>query len=136
MTPGLWEVNMEKKYKIKYVIVYFGIALFCIIFAKIYNHFGHGVTSLYMDYMFVYPLAGFLICSLHLPSKIKFNPISLNAYGAGVAALTCGSLLKGIFRIAGTSSKYEICFYIVGIAFTIAGIVFDVISQFSKKIMI
>lgn len=92
--------------------------LFCILFAMIYNHFGHGVYSAYMTYMFLFPLilgGGIYGLILILPMTKEISRFSFNLYNSGIATLTVGSLLKGIFEIAGTSSSYVVVYWLVGI---------------------
>ncbi len=91
--------------------------LCCIIFAMIYNHFGHGVYSFYMTYMFLLPLVlggGVYGLMLILPQIKEVSRLPFNLYNSGVATLTIGSLLKGIFEIAGTSSPYVVVYWLVG----------------------
>ena len=56
---------------------------------------------------------------------LRLRPLprfSINAYNSGIATLTVGSTLQGVFEIAGTSSPYEMVFAVVGIAFLIAAL--------------
>ncbi len=101
-------------------ISYFILSILAVAVNYIYGFFGHGVTSNAMTWMFLYPLiGGYLVYFIlgKIPFQIKsanqFRVFS-NAYNAGIAALTTGSLLTGILEIAGTSSPYTIIFYVVG----------------------
>lgn len=110
-----------KKEKIKIAINYILVSVVCLIVNYIYGKFGHGVTSNYMTYMFIIPLI--------MGSCVYFiikrpNRIFKNIYNAGVATLIVGSFVKGIFEIAGTASKYEIVFLIVGFGLVILSIPF------------
>jgi hypothetical protein len=73
-----------------------------------------------MSLLFAYPLlAGALIfqsLSLFMPAAdaVPRYRLWFNLYNSGVAALTAGSLLRGIFEIAGTASPYTVCFPIAG----------------------
>lgn len=83
----------------------------------IYNHFGHGVYSAYMTYMFLFPLilgGGIYGLILILPMTKEISRLTFNLYNSGIATLTVGSLLKGIFEIAGTSSPYVVVYWLVG----------------------
>jgi len=75
-----------------------------------------------MTYMFLYPLIpGALVFLIFTLTGIKKpDRISYNLYNSGIAALTIGSLLQGIFKIAGTSSSFIIVYWIAG--FTLIGL--------------
>lgn len=104
----------------KTLISYSAVSIFCVIFDKIYALFGHGVSSYSMSLMFLYPLLGgvlpFLILWLLIPrsTDITNYRFSYNSHNSGIAALTTGSLLNGIFEIAGTSSPYLIIYTVCG----------------------
>jgi len=103
--------------------VYFFIALFCILFAAVYEHFSHQVYSNYMIYTFMFPLFGgalpfaviFIFGKKHTPGRLSFN-----LYNSGIAALTVGSILKGVLEIYGTSNGLISVYWFVG--FGLAGI--------------
>lgn len=105
---------------LKTTIVYLAVSGFCFLFAWVYSLYGHGVYSVYMTYMFLYPLLGgvlpFLLLWIFVPQAdtVRHYRFCYNGYHSGIAALAVGSTLNGIFRIAGTSSPYTIVFYIVG----------------------
>ncbi|QAT43584.1 hypothetical protein [Aminipila luticellarii] len=90
---------------------------FCLIFSAIYNHFGHGVHSFYMTYLYLCPLLlgmvfyGIFLFIFEVEDMSRF---SFNVYNSGVAALTIGALLQGVLEIAGTASPYIIVYGILG----------------------
>ena len=98
-------------------IVYLVIAIFCILFAGIYEVFSHGVISYSMIFMFLYPLLGgslvYLILSkwnrLDYPSKMTYN-----LYNSGIASFTVGSSLKGVLDIYGTTTEYTFLYFLMG----------------------
>ena len=99
-------------------------AAFCGLFAAIYENFSHGVYSLSMILMFVYPLAAavlFLLIFLIRPLKHP-SPWPEKLFCAGIAALTVGSCFRGIVEIYGTTSDLISVYYIVGAILTAAGI--------------
>ena len=108
----------------KGTLIFLGISLFCLIIFLIYDQFSHNVRSPYMTWLFCWPL---LLGAL--PSFIlwifKFLPrpgyITINLFCSGIAALTVGSLLRGIFDIAGTASPLQTGLSIAGIAMVILG---------------
>lgn len=95
---------------------------------RIYALFGHGVYSAYMSLMFLYPLAGgvlpFFMAWLFARQTggMPYYRLSYNCYNSGLATLTVGSMLNGVFEIAGTSSPYMIVFYVGGWIMLAAGV--------------
>ncbi len=113
----------------KTLLVYLGVSALCILIDTVYALYGHGVYSRWMSLMFLYPLVGgalvFSLLWLLMPAA-DATPnyrVHYTLYNSGVATLTIGSLLQGIFDIAGTSSPYTVVFYIVGGLFAAAGVV-------------
>ena len=53
----LFMSDIRKKF-LKTIEIFIMITIFTFIFNKVYGIFGHGVTSPYMTYMFLYPLVG------------------------------------------------------------------------------
>lgn len=106
---------------------------FCFLFSSIYNKYGHEVYSFYMSFLFLWPLLGAIWYMLLLLLHKSSGRISRNAFGAGIATVTVGSLLKGIFEIAGTSSPYENAYFIVGIMMVGFGILSFGFYNFKKS---
>jgi hypothetical protein len=98
---------------------YFAVSAICVIVANVYALYGHGVRSDAMDFMFLYPLVGGVI--IKILSMLLYDDYSrglkrvgVNLYNSGLAALTCGALLRGIVEIAGTDSVYISWFFVAG----------------------
>jgi len=112
----------------KTVLVYFIVSLIAIAVDHIYAIFGHGVSSAFMTWMFLYPLIGgawlYLLIVRLVPgaSQTDAHRLAFNLYNSGIAALTAGSFLKGILDIAGTSSPYTPIFLVAGWLFALAGL--------------
>lgn len=110
---------------------------FCLLFSIVYNHFGHGVHSPFLSWLFLFPLlfgtALYLVFYLtgvpHRPS-----PAAFSVYRTGVSTLTVGSALTGIMEIAGTSSPYIKIYWILGFASIAAAILLQV-TYTHKRIM-
>lgn len=103
------------------VKTYIFATLFCIVFNTVYSLFGHGVTSPFMSYAYVFSLVlgvgGFiLVGQLHLENRVAFN-----LYNAGIATLTVGSLLRGIIDIAGADTIYPVYYFVVGAGLVAVG---------------
>lgn len=82
-------------------------AAFCAVFGAVYLHFGHGVSSPYMAWLFAIPLAGALApYALVLPAHPGWLPprAAGTLWRCGAATLTVGSCLRGVFDIYGTSA--------------------------------
>lgn len=123
----------------KTAIVYLAVTVFCVIFDRVYALFGHGVFSASMSFMFLYPLlAGvlpFLLLWLFAPQadKVKYYRLFYNCYNSGVATLTVGSMLNGIFEIAGTSSSYVIVFTVCGWSMLSFGFVAYILNFYTRE---
>lgn len=119
---------MHSLHALKTALVYLTVSVICIIFDKVYALFGHGVHSTSMSMMFLYPLLGgtliFTLAWIIIPhsDEVSCYRFFYNIYNSGVAALTVGSVLNGIFEIAGTSSPYTIAFFILGWTFSAFGL--------------
>lgn len=105
----------------KTVKTYGFTTLFCIAFNYIYSLFGHGVSSPFMSYAFVFSLVlgvgGFIALGrLNVENRIAFN-----LYNAGIATLTIGSLLRGIIDIAGADTIYPVYYFVVGTVLVAVG---------------
>lgn len=119
----------QKKQIRKTIWIYLILSILMIVINKVYAIFGHGVNSSAMTWMFLYPLLGgvllfFLMVRL-LPDRItQFSGYRLfyNSYNSGIATLTLGSFLKGVFDIAGTNSSYIALFYMIGWLFIAFGL--------------
>ena len=107
------------------VKIYMLTTLFCIVFNYIYSLFGHGVSSPYMSYAFVFSLVlgvlGFTVIGrLNLVNRTAFN-----LYNAGIATLTVGSILRGIIDIAGADTVYPAYYFFVGTIFVVvSGVIY------------
>lgn len=107
--------------------IFFLTMIFTIVFDRIYSLFSHGVSSLSMNLMFLYPLVGgvvgYNILGYLFKNKKDDMIILFNIYNSGIAILTVRSLLKGIMDIAGTSSQYIKYYLIIGILFIIISVI-------------
>ncbi len=105
---------------LKTALSHLGISAFCILIDRVYTLFGHGVSSASMSLMFLYPLVGgtavFMLLWLYraAPERMPRYRASYNLYNSGIATLTVGSMLNGVFEIAGTNSPYITVFWAAG----------------------
>jgi hypothetical protein len=128
---SILDINKKnrKKQVRKTIWVYLIMTILMIVINKVYGLFGHGVHSAAMTWMFLYPLLGgvllFFLLDRLLPEQVtRFSGYRLfyNSYNSGIATLTVGSFLKGVFAIAGTDSAYLAGFYVAGGLFIAGGL--------------
>ncbi len=122
---------MQSNYIKKWIIPYLFLTLLCLIFSLIYAQFSHGVSSPHMTYLFLYPLTlgnlvGIILYCFIKTSKDCFW--SAHLYHTGVVALILGSLLRGVFDIAGTASVYQSALTIGGAMMLFFGVITFVFS--------
>lgn len=107
--------------KKKWSLYWLGFALFCTVFALIYEHFSHGVISLYMILMPLIPTLGSIGCFFFRhPSRL---------FQDGVLALTLAFLLKGILEIYGTANILTDYFLYMAAALSGIGILLSVLGK-------
>lgn len=102
----------------RYVGISIGIAVFCTVFARIYEYFSYGESSVAMRWMFLFPLLG---CAL-VGWCIRFTGKTVNLWcyrfwNSGMAVWTAGCLVSGIITISGRSCVYDMAYRCVGAAF-------------------
>lgn len=103
------------------------LTAFCAVFYLIYNIFSHGVHSPYMTFLFVRPL---ILCALPAGLQLLVRKLpgpsllSFLTWNTGAAAVTCSSLLRGIFEIAGNYSAYQAVLMNIGLALLVCGFLF------------
>ena len=106
-------------------------ALGCFVFARIYALFSHGVSSIFMTWMFLIPLIGGagVYALLRIVAPSLRNDAAACAYNCGLATLTVASTLQGIFEIAGTDSPYNEVMAVVGATLVVIAVVFCAVSR-------
>ena len=114
----------KKQHILHGIQIYLGITIFCTLFSVIYEAFSHEVYSNFMIYLALVPLIGGLLPFLmllftNLPYPTR---LSLNAYNSGIATLTLGCSLKGVFEIYGSSCPLITVYWIAGAAFVFLGL--------------
>lgn len=93
----------------KDMIRYGFFTILCIIINIVYSKFSHNVSSVYMSYMFIIPIIGFIISIFNKTNLYK------NLIACSTLTITLSSLLEGIVQIAGTDSKMVYVLLIIGI---------------------
>jgi len=104
---------------------YLIVTAFCILFSAVYEKFSHGVYSLSMVCLCLYPfILGVLPFALFKVNR-KYSrpePAARNLWNSGVATLTAGSLIRGVVEIYGTTTPYASFYPAVGIALLLAAL--------------
>ncbi len=112
-------ISKSRKTARRNLRAYLVATVICILIPLVYYRFSHGVHSLYMTLLFLWPL----ILGV-LPSWLKYSVVprlrpqkrlSACLYHSGVAALTVASLLQGILEIAGTTSGWQTLLMAIGL---------------------
>lgn len=113
-----------RRQAVKTAFAYGLVSLFCALFGAVYEAFSHGVYSDYMLYAFAFPLAG---GALPFMGKALFGRqfpgrLSGNLYHCGIAALTVGSVMRGVLEIYGTTNALVNVYWIAGAVFAAASL--------------
>lgn len=140
----LYISDTENKNSIRHLnktsVVYLVLSIMAVLVDKIYAIFGHGVHAASMTWMFMYLLMGGTLFYLIIKYFLRRIPqykgyrVFFNLYNSGIAALTVGSLFKGIIEIAGSSSVYTKIFFVFGWACIFLSFVILSLITFKNKI--
>ena len=106
----------DKKLLRRQALRFAAASLFCGFFAAVYEHFSHGVYSNYMVWLFLWPLLGAAPAyGLTLLRSAPCPALAIrNLWASGVATLTVGSCLKGVFEIYGASAPLVKTYWYAG----------------------
>lgn len=96
------------------------LALLCVVFTAIYEHFSHGAASPHMRAMFLMPLVGValpaLICFL-TPLHRFVGRLPFNLWNSGMATWVVGCLFRGIVNISGRHTSLDLPYRVAGWVF-------------------
>lgn len=138
MTLSL-SANKETKLYLKKLARIYGIAaVVTLLFSTVYEYNSHGVYSLHMICLFLYPLIGGTVVFSFLQiaiKKVKLTWIVLALYQAALLTFMAGSLISGILEIYGTTSPYNVFFWYLGMGCTILCILSYFIEYIFKNSM-
>ncbi len=103
--------------------VYFLISLFLLLTGFIYEQFSHGIYSFAMIYAFTVPLICGTLLNMILERVKAYRPggLTKQLWHCGVATLTVGLLMSGIYQIYGSANPLLNLYYIAGSLLLIAG---------------
>lgn len=116
-------MKIENKYRfLKYIIA----SICCIVINLVYSIFSHGIYSNYMTYMFVIPLIlGIISILINRNNNKEGNDLAF----CSILTLIMGVFLKGVFEIAGTSSPYQVIYFIIGCLLYLFGLLWSLKHQ-------
>ncbi len=109
------DVNNLKIYR-NTGFIYLIVSIFLALTGFIYEHFSHGVFSYSMVYAFSVPLVLGTLLNAVLERVRMHMPGSLTRqiWHCGVATLTVGLLVSGVFEIYGAANPWINYYYIAG----------------------
>ena len=96
------------------------LALLCVVFTVIYEHFSHGAASPHMRSMFLMPLVGLAIPALLgylTPLHRSIGRLAFNLWNSGLAVWVVGCLFRGIINISGRHTSLDRPYWIAGWVF-------------------
>lgn len=101
-------------------------AVFCILFAAIYEAFSHQVYSLFMIGAFLFPvLLGIVPDLIRKKMGHTGNEIALALQQCGIYTLTVGSIFRGILDIYGTTNRSGAVYWVAGGVLFAVGILME-----------
>lgn len=101
-------------------------AVFCILFAAIYEAFSHQVYSLFMIGAFLFSvLLGIVPDLIRKKMGHTGNEIALALQQCGIYTLTVGSIFRGILDIYGTTNRAGAVYWVAGGGLFAVGILME-----------
>ena len=100
----------------KQIIKHSILTVFILIFSGVYEHFSHGVYSIFMIGAFLIPLTlGIIFDILIYVFKLKVSINNVKINNALIITLLLGSLLKGALDIYGTSNILVVSYLFIAV---------------------
>ncbi len=113
---------------------YVRATLFCLVFSAVYEHFSHGVYSVWMVLLFAWPLALGVVPALVCMLRGVRVPVAVRQlWACGVMTLAMGSCLQGVLEIYGTTSGLVAWYMPTGVALLTAAIAAGVSLRFRRR---
>lgn len=118
-TTGMRTENYSGKHRIAKNII---LAVFCILFAAIYEAFSHQVYSAYMIGAFLFPVVlGIVPDIIREKTHRKVSTLALTLQQCGIYTLVIGSIFRGVLDIYGTTNQAGVLYWIGGWGLVIVG---------------
>jgi len=101
----------------KWINIYLLAAAGCLMFGSIYEHFSHGVYSVFMLGACLIPLTLGALPLFIIDKKSAVMPGSLllQLHACGIATLTVGSIFQGVLEIYGTTNSLSVIYLAAGL---------------------
>ena len=110
---------------IRRFIPYLILSLLCLAASLVYEHFSHGVVSIYMLHAWVVP------CVAGLIRAIFHRYLNNTIYRSGWITLLCYSYMRGVIEIYGTTNKLLPYFLYAGIVLLLLSV--TIVEKKKKK---
>jgi len=119
------DTDTNKKTCSRTAIIYLAATAFCGFFSSVYGKYSHGVSSDYMVFLCLIPLIfGVLPYTALYCFNIKApNNILRQIYNCGVATISVGSCLAGVFEIYGSGCVYVPFYFYIGVFLMAASVI-------------
>lgn len=121
---------------VKGVIVSFGFTLFCLVLNAVYTHYSYGVTSTYLQLMFLIPMLGCtmpFVLLLATKQTARVTRVGFNLWNSGLSVYAFGCLIRAIVNISGRFTDYDRYFWYTGSAFLIVALFANTICLFRHR---
>lgn len=124
------DINACRKSNARTAVIYLACTAFCGFFSSVYGKFSHGVSSDFMVFLCTVPFVlGVIPYTALWLFKLK-SPSTLfsHVYNCGVATLTVGFCMAGVFEIYGSECAYVPIYFYLGTALTALGCILCLIE--------
>lgn len=129
--------DIDRRANAHTAVAFLAASAFCGFFSSVYFKFSHGVSSDYMVFLSAVPFVlGTLPYALLYLFRLRApkGPIG-QMYNCGVATLTTGFCLAGVFEIYGSKCAYVPIYFYVGVGLIVASLLAGAVrkAQNTKK---
>lgn len=130
----MYTSDIDRSKNSRSAVAFLAASAFCGFFSSVYFKYSHGVSSDYMVFLsavpFVLGTLPYLLLYL-LRLRAPKRPIG-QIYNCGVATLTVGFCLAGIFEIYGSECAYVLIYFCVGAVLTAIALLLYAVSLLKK----
>lgn len=130
----MYTSDIDRSKNSRSAVAFLAASAFCGFFSSVYFRYSHGVSSDYMVFLsavpFVLGTLPYLLLYL-LRLRAPKRPIG-QIYNCGVATLTTGFCLAGIFEIYGSECAYVPIYFCIGTVLVAAAFVWYLLTLLKK----
>ena len=111
------------------------LAVLCVVFTVIYEHFSHGAASPHMRSMFLMPLVGLALPALlgyFTPLHRFIGRLAFNLWNSGLAVWVVGCLFRGIVNISGRHTSLDRPYWAIGWIFLALALIFEILYMYRQ----